>query len=154
MKGKPIALLLLRAAWALGLLVMSGSGLRKARAGAASTAPMISSLGAPFDRFPEVWAGAAMAAELVVPFFILFGFSTRLAAAFGAIHFGVATYAHLGAWGQPFIAVVFNENDPSGVGSLVWMAACLLILWQGPGRFSLDQCIEDGPDWNRKQKGE
>jgi uncharacterized membrane protein YphA (DoxX/SURF4 family) len=151
------ALLLLRIAWSVGLLLVSGAGLRKARSGAAGTAPMIASLGAPFTSGPEIWAGAAMSAELVIPFFIFFGFMSRFAALIGGIHFAVATYAHLVIWQQPANSVVFSESDPSGVGSLWWMAACLVIVWHGSGRFSLDQRIADGPGDTYsldKEKGE
>ena len=144
-RGRDVCLLSARLAWGLGLLFLSGAGFRKARSGAAGTAPMISSLGEPFSRHPEVLSGFAMSAELVIPFFIVFGFQTRFAATVGAIHFAVATYAHLVAWGQPFRAVIISETDPSGIGSLCWMLVSLFIVNFGPGRLSLDQRIQDGP---------
>ena len=129
-------LLFARLCWALGLLFLSGAGFRKARSGAAGTAPMIASLGEPFSSHAEVFAGFAVSAELVIPFFLAFGFLTRFAAMVGAIHFAVATYAHLVAWKQPFRTVVLSDTDPSGIGSLCWMLPCLLIMKFGPGRFS------------------
>ena len=145
MTTRDLILLSLRVVWGVGLLAVSGAGLRKARSGAAGTAPLIASLGPPFDRSPEVWAGAAMSAELVIPFFIVFGFMTRFAACVGALHFAVASYAHLVPWQQPFEAIVFSKTDPSGVGSIWWMIACVAIAWLGPGLYSLDKRIEDGP---------
>lgn len=134
-------ILFLRVGWSAGLLFLSGAGLRKARGGASGTAPMISSLGYPFDQAPEVFAGAAMCAELVIPFFIMFGLHTRFAALYGLVHFGVATWAHLVPWNQPFKNVLVSPTDPSGIGSLFWMAVCVLIFWLGPGHYSLDARI-------------
>ena len=98
--------------------------------------PLVLSLGEPFSSHAEVFAGFAVSAELVIPFFLAFGFLTRFAAMVGAIHFAVATYAHLVAWKQPFRTVVLSDTDPSGIGSLCWMLPCLLNYMKfGPGRF-------------------
>ena len=77
---------------------------------------MIASLGEPFSSYAEVFAGFAVSAELVIPFFLAFGFSHDGSDG-RCIHLLSRRMRTL--WlGNNHFTVVLSDTDPSGIGSL------------------------------------
>jgi putative oxidoreductase len=96
------------------------------------------------EKFPDPFgigstASLALAvfAELFCGLLLAVGAGTRLAASQLMVTMGVAMYCHMKLWGDP----LFASGGKSAELAFVYLIGFTVLLFTGPGRFSIDHLI-------------
>jgi putative oxidoreductase len=92
----------------------------------------------PDSAYPGIFQALAAISEFIGGAALALGFLTRIAA-FGIIcTMSVAVYVHLVQLGDPFVNATGGGSYEM---SMVYLVICVLFLFAGPGRCSLDKLI-------------
>ena len=92
----------------------------------------------PDSAYPGIFQALAAISEFIGGAALALGFLTRIAA-FGIVcTMSVAVYLHLVKLGDPFVNTTGGNSYEL---AMVYLIICVLFLFAGPGRFSLDKLI-------------
>eukprot|EP00808_Paulinella_micropora_P010395 g56921.t1 len=110
---KDLILFALRVYLGISLIFMAQQGgMYKLNSGIEGVSKhVVANLGPPFTDHKELFAGALIAAETVVPGLVMLGFFTRLSCVAMVVTFAVACYAHLVLWKGDIDSVIYNAPN-------------------------------------------
>ena len=98
------------------------------------------------EKFPDplgIGSTASLAlavfAELFCGLLLVIGAGTRLAVSQLMVSMGVAIYCHMKLWGDPLFPA--KPGDSSAELAFIYLIGFTVLLFTGPGRFSIDHLI-------------
>lgn len=98
--------------------------------------------------FAPLWQVLAAVAEFGGGILLVLGLLTRLGALGISIVMAVAINVHIFSFGHPYVNLT---GGPSYQVAAAYLLIALLVLVQGPGRFSLDYLLFNGPGLKGRQ---